>query len=177
MTLKLSSSVIAFLLLAATGALAAHGAFASVTISEQTIGPYEFVYRTAPQGDFGAVRTITTELEGAFRAAGVRDMKPLDVFFPPDSHEPSQIGFIVAAPDVPRIAQLANAPRHRVIAAGEFLTATLPYRSPLSFMVGYWKVEPKLSAYRETHGLRHTWAATINEGPRILYLQPKERRN
>ena len=177
MHLKLAASIAAVLLLGIAGTLAAHGAFAPLNISEQTAGPYDFVYRTAPQGDFGAVRSITTELEAAFRTMGVHDMKPLDVFFPPDSHEPAQIGFIVAKTDLPRISQMANPPRYRVIPAGEFLTAALPYRSPFSFMVGYWKVDPKLREYRAANGLKQTWAATINEGPRILYLQPKERRD
>src|SRR3954469_11030357 len=77
-----------------------HGAFATVQITEREAGPYEFVYRTAPRGDFGSVRTITTELERAFRGIGVREMQPLDVFYPSSSQAPSEIGFIVSSADV-----------------------------------------------------------------------------
>jgi hypothetical protein len=150
--------------------LSAHAAFRSVVITEQDLGPYEFVYATAPQGTFGAIRRITVAIEGDLSRAGIEDMKPFDVY--PSSPGPSDIGFILQAKDLAKALAIRPTLVHRTIAAQRFLTATFPYRSPFSFIVGFWKVDPRLRRYRDEHHLQRTWAATLNQGPAILYLQP-----
>ena len=85
---------------------------------------------------------------------------------------PSDIGFIVQPKDLDKALAARHTLLHRTIPAQRFLTAAFPYRSPLSFMVGYWKVDPLLRGYRAAHHLQRSWAATMNEGPTILYLQP-----
>ena len=148
----------------------AHGAFRSVVITEQELGPYEFVYHTAPQGNFGAIRRITMDIEGDLRRVGIEDMQPFDVY--PSSPGPSDIGFILQPKDLDKALAIRHTLVHRTIAAQRFLTAVFPYRSPFSFIVGFWKVDPRLRHYRDEHHLRRTWAATLNQGPTILYLQP-----
>lgn len=150
-----------------------HGAFATVRISERQAGPYEFVYRTAPQADYASIRTITTELYESFHKVGVREIQPFDIFFPPNT-EANQIGFVVNASDLDAIMRIPNPPLHRTIAAQEYLSTALPYRSPFSFIVGFMKVDPKFREYREARGLGQTWAATLNTGDTIVYLQPRE---
>jgi hypothetical protein len=173
MIVKLAAATLAVAVALAAIVAGIHGAFARIQISERIAGPYEFVYRTAPQGDFKSVRSITTELETAFRSAGIDEVKPFDVFYPPNT-EPSQIGFLVSQEDLKRILTLPNPPFHRTIVAQRFLATSIPYRSPVSFLVGFWKVDPRLREYRERRGLKHTWAATINTGDTIEYLQPYE---
>ncbi len=157
----------------ALAVLTAHGAFRQVVVTEQVAGPFELIYRTAPQGDFTSVRRITTELERAFPAAGIHEMKPFDIF-PPPGAAPSQIGLLVGAADVAKAMAIPNRPSHRTIPAQRFVTTRFSYRSPLSFMVGFWKVDPALRQYRAANNLQQTWAGTINEGRTILYLQPVE---
>ena len=173
MITKILVAGVPFVALVAVVVAGVHGAFASVRIGERVAGPYEFVYRTAPQGDFGAVRAITTELKETLGKAGVHEMQPFDIFFPPNT-QTNQFGFIVSSTDIAAIMAAPNAPLHRTIPAQDFLSAALPYRSPLSFMFGFMKVDPKLREYREEHRLRQTWAATLNTGDTIVYLQPKE---
>lgn len=168
------SLIFTALVLGILAVIATHGAFDTIVITERVAGPYEFVYRTAPHGNFRAVRRITTELENSFQAAGIRDIKPLDIYFPAGSSESTQIGFVVAATDLDRIAKLPHPPLHRTIPAQAFLTTSIRYTSPISFMIGSLKVAPRLDEYRAANGLKQTWAATINEGRTILYLQPIE---
>jgi hypothetical protein len=35
------------------------------------------------------------------------------------------------------------------------------------------KIDPRLRGYRDEHHLHRTWATTLNQGPKILYLQPR----
>ena len=44
--------------------------------------------------------------------------------------------------------------------------------SPLSFVVGYMKVDPALTRHRAAHGYIRTEAYAMNDGDRIVYMQP-----
>jgi hypothetical protein len=173
MTLKTIVIACTCVVVAATAATGWHGAFAATRIDERVAGPYEFVYRTAPRDDFGSVRTITTELERAMHGIAVGDMQPFDVFYPPGLGEANEIGFIVSSADLPKILALPHPPLHRTVPQQQFLTTSLPYRTPFSFLIGFWKVDPALRDYRAHNGLKETWAATLNTGKTIVYLQPK----
>lgn len=59
-----------------------------------------------------------------------------------------------------------------MIPAEPALAARFPFKHPLSFVVGFLRVAPALSAYRAAHGYRDGPSYTLLEGDTILYVQP-----
>jgi hypothetical protein len=53
-----------------------------------------------------------------------------------------------------------------------YLVTEFPYRNPLSFFFGYFKVNPALETYRRTSGIKNRYAIARNDGSVITYLQP-----
>ncbi len=60
----------------------------------------------------------------------------------------------------------------REIPAGLFLTVRFPWRSPLSFVAGYFKVDPALARHRAARGYLKVEALARYDGDTILYMQP-----
>jgi hypothetical protein len=58
------------------------------------------------------------------------------------------------------------------VAAQHCMVTEFPWRNPASFMVGYLKVDPALSAYRAAHGYKEVEALALNDGNTIIYMQP-----
>jgi hypothetical protein len=108
-------------------------------------------------------------LHTALAGVGIMSAEPFDAFRP-DGH--NDIGFRVAAQDTALLAQLGPAWKRRTIEAAPSMTARLPWRSPLSFVVGYFKIDPALRAWRSRHGYSKTVAYVIHEGATSLYVQP-----
>jgi len=148
------------------------GMFRSITVQESEEGPFVFVYEEMRGTDIRDVGKITTELHGFLTAAGVAEMKPFDLFQPPNSGKPHEIGFVVSEADLQRLLARNNSIASRVIPRQLYMKAEFPFRNRLSFVVGYVKVDPALAAYRTAHGLASAPAIARNDGDVITYLQP-----
>jgi len=145
------------------------GAFHRVEVAERDCGPFTFVYLPIAAGEMGQVGAITTRIDAALEAAGVRARKPLDVFYPDGTGE---IGFAVEGTTPAQLAALPDKTADRTIPAQRCMAVEFPWRNRLSFMVGYVKVDPALAAWRAAHGYRKVEAMALNDGGTILYLQP-----
>lgn len=148
------------------------GAFTSVVVEEREAGPYTFVYRTMPGAEPAQVGALTDELAQTLRAGGIAPREPLDLFYPEGSAQPSEIGFAIASEDAPRVAAHDPSLHVRELPAQPALVARFPWRHPLSFVVGFFKVVPALTAARAARGLRDGPSYTVNLGDTILYVQP-----
>lgn len=168
------------LVLVVLGALAAlafagyMGAFRRVVIDEKECGPFTLVYRTAPGSDMGAVREITDELDEVLARNGIEERTPLDVFHPDDRAE---VGFAVSGASEEQLSILGDEAGVRQIPARECMVTRFPWRNPLSFVIGYFKVDPALKRHRAAHGYEKAEALALNEGSTILYMQPIVSRN
>jgi hypothetical protein len=60
----------------------------------------------------------------------------------------------------------------RTIPAAPSLVARFPWKHPVSFVVGYFRVVPSLHLHREAHGYQDGPSYTVNLGDTILYVQP-----
>lgn len=145
------------------------GFFHGVHVEEVECGPFKFVYREMSGTNMKKVGEITTALAGLLDAQGIQQRKPLDVFFPDST---AQIGFAVEGVPESKLAALSGETKIRDIPAGRCMKADFPWKNPLSFMVGYMKVDPALKKHRESHGYKKVEAMTLNQGKSILYLQP-----
>jgi hypothetical protein len=159
-------------LLAACGGFAAWlGAFETVTIVEQPIGPYTFAYRELPNATPADVGRVTEELAAELGAAGASGLRPLGVYKPDGSAE---IGLAVAEGDS-KLARLAGV-KVRTLAAENGMVAEFPWRMPLSFVVSYLRVNPAFERYREAKGYEIAPAWVLLDGKTIVNMMPIERR-
>ena len=149
------------------------GVFSRIEIEEREVGPYSLVYREMRGTDLQQVGAITTGLELLLERNGVT-ARPFDVFYPKDA-QPNEIGFALTTRvgDETR-ARLAatDGVRLREVPRQRALVARFPWRSRLSFLVGYLKVDPALRAYRQKAGYKDAPAYALNEGTTIAYMQP-----
>ena len=145
------------------------GLIGRITIREENRGPLTFVYRDMSAGEMGKVGAITTALDRILRSAGVTRRKPLDVFYP-DGH--GEVGFAVDGARPEQLNRLAENARVREIPEQRFMVTEFPWRNRLSFIVGFIKVEPALTRYRESRGYQKLEAFALNDGHRIVYMQP-----
>lgn len=145
------------------------GLFHGVHVEEAECGPFKFVYREMSGTNMKKVGEITNALAGLLDAQGITQRKPLDVFFPDGA---AQIGFAVEGAPESKLAALSGEMKIRDVPIGRCMKADFPWKSPLSFMVGYIKVDPAFRKHRESHGYRKVEAMALNQGSNILYLQP-----
>ena len=61
---------------------------------------------------------------------------------------------------------------YRSVPVQRYAVARFPFRNPLSFLAGYYKVNSKLRAYREEKGIPESSFMVILDGATIVYLQP-----
>jgi hypothetical protein len=170
--LKIALMVVAAILLVLTTVLAYHGAFRSVVITESDEGPFLFVYREMRGVDMAEIGRITDDLNMQLASAGVSDMRPFDLFQPEDSASANEVGFVVAESDAARVGQMGAGVMVKTIPRQRYMLTTFPFKSRLSFVVGFFKVDPALRAYREQKGYRAALAISRNDGDTITYLQP-----
>lgn len=151
-------------------AFAAHmGAFSSVVIEEREQGPYTVVYREMGGTDMSKVGEITIALNSLLEKRGIVRRKPFDIFFPDGRGE---IGFAIEGLSIEQTAALSDQAKVRDIPAQLCMVTRFPWRNTLSFVVGYLKVDPALTNYRNTHGYLKVEAYTLDDGDTILYMQP-----
>lgn len=168
--IKIILSLLLVAILALVGFYAYLGGFEDITIVEKQMGPFHLVYREMQGTDMKEIGVITDGLANALTNAGFKTHQPFDVFFP--NGKPSQIGFVIAADEKPRLSVLDASIKTRIIPAQKCMVATFPWKSPASYIVGYMKVDPALKAYREQRGYVEGWAATRHDNEFITYLQP-----
>jgi hypothetical protein len=165
--MRVAFACLAALVAASVGFLAWLGAFATVSIEERPIGPYLFAYRELPEATPADVGRVTEEVASELAAAGATELRPLGVYAPDGS---AQIGVAVGGGreklDAPPGVKL------RELAAERGLTASFPWRMPLSFLVSYLRVNPAFERYREAQGYGIAPAWVLLDGPTIVNMMP-----
>lgn len=168
--MKIMLVIAGALLVAVAGLLGWLGAFAKVEIREQDSGPYSFVYVQETTADLAKVRQLTQELGARLDASGFTDRRPAQIYYPTGRGIQNQIGFIVDR-TVP-FELLGAETFFRPIPPQRYMAARFPFRNPLSYVVGQFRVEPAFAAYRQERKYAESHALVIHEGDHILYLQP-----
>lgn len=166
---KILLFVVGIVLVIVLGGLGYMGAFAAVKVEEREMGPYLFVYVQESTTDFGKIGELTESLGKRLEEAGFEQRKPAQVFYPTGRGIQNQIGFMVDRPVGRQI--LGFDTFFRPIAVQRYMVARFPYRNPLSFVLGYFRVDPAFKAHREAKGYPETNATVILEGDSIHYLQ------
>ena len=161
--------VVAIIVIALAVLAAYMGVFTSVQVEERMLGPFTLVYREMNANNLKLVGEITDSLSAILAAKKIESRKPLDVFYP-DGH--AEIGFAVEGYIPEQIAFPADVAKVRTISAQQCMAVTFPWRNPLSFIVGYMKVDPALAKHRKERGYAQSEAYSLNNGDTITYFQP-----
>lgn len=159
------------LVAACVGFAAWLGAFAVVSIEERPIGPFTFAYRELPNATPADVGRVTERLLSELSAAGASELRPLGVYSPDGS---AQIGVAVGA-GAEMLAAIPDV-KLRLLVAPSGMVAEFPWRTRLSFLVSYLRVNPAFEAYREAKGYEVAPAWVLLDGRTIVNMMPIERR-
>jgi hypothetical protein len=151
--------------------LAYLGAWRQVRIVEREDGPFLFVYEEVQGTNQQRIGAVTLELQGRLRSVGVPAEGPFDVFQPPGTQLPNEIGFVIPEREGAKLTSLKELSR-RVIPRQRYMVTEFPLRNRLSFFVGYFKVDPAFAEYRKQHSYDSALAIARNNGKTITYLQP-----
>lgn len=161
--------VVLAVLILCLAVLAFLGAFKQIAIVEQNQGPFVLLYRDMVGADMKKVGEVTNSLDTLLEAAGIRQRRPMDVFFPDGRAE---IGFAVEGVGEQQLKNLAEQAKLKQIPAQRFMLAEFPWHHPISYMLGYFRVDPALEKYRAAHAYKKVEAMTLHGDGVILYLQP-----
>jgi hypothetical protein len=155
---------------------AAHlGAFTRIHVVERDAGGIRFVYLPVEGANFFTVRSVSEEVGYALNVAGATRIEAIGVYHPPGSGKPNEIGFAVDETEHDALPQLDPKYLQREIPRTLSMVVMFPYENPLSYVMGFLRVDPLLAAHRAEHGYREALAYTIDGEDRILYVQPIER--
>ena len=168
--MKLLLVVLGGLAVVVAGLLGWMGALSGVQVQEQDMGPHPFVYVQDTTTDFSKVGQLTEALGQRLEAAGFTQRQPAQIYYPAGRGIQNQIGFAVdrvVGNDV-----LGSDTFFRPIPAQRYIVARFPFRNPLSFLLGHYRVEPALGRHRKQKNYAETQVMVILEGDSIVYLQP-----
>ncbi|HEV7396417.1 MAG TPA: hypothetical protein VGN86_07900 [Pyrinomonadaceae bacterium] len=175
--LKFALISIAIVMCGLVGIAAFLGAFRTVAVTEAEEGPFYFAYREVDGNSLSDVGMITTALNNDLTVFGITNKRPFDVFQLPGSGSPNEIGFVMSEKDLKQLQQITTALKFRTIARQQYMKATFPFKSRLSFVIGYLKVNPAFAQHRKAHGYAPSLAMALDEPDEITYLQPVVRAN
>ena len=147
------------------------GVFDHVSIEERPIGPFTFAFRELPNANPSDVGRVTDELVAELSAAGAGELRPLGVYKPDGS---AQIGVAVGT-GAEKLAALHDV-KVRELASSNGMVAQFPWRTPLSFVVSYLRVNPAFERYRAAKGYEIAPAWVLLDGQTIVNMMPIERR-
>jgi hypothetical protein len=152
------------------GLLGWMGAFSQVRVQELDMGPYPFVYVQYAGTEFSRIGELTEALGARLQAAGFTARKPAQIYYPQGRGIQNQIGFVVDRAVGPEV--LGTDSFFRSVPATRSAVARFPFRNPLSYVVGHYRVDAALREYRREKGYEERYAMVILEGDTIAYLQP-----
>lgn len=145
------------------------GAFLPVSIEEKNVGPFHFLYKEINGKDFSLVGKTTSEIASILKQYNFSNQRPLQIFYP-DENKKIEVGFVVDE-TVSDLKELKG----KKIPQLHCLTASFPWRSSLSFVLGFSKVDPALKNYRNANNYKKTEAMVMLESDSIFYMQRIEK--
>lgn len=166
---KIALGLVGAVVVALLGLLGWMGALSGVDVVEAEMGPYQFVYVQEASADASRIGELSTALAARLDAAGITQHKPAQVYFPAGGAQ-NQIGFVVDRQVGPEV--LGTETYFRLVHAQRYMVVKFPFRNRLSFVAGYFRVEPALRKWQKEHKYAETGAMVILEGDTIVYLEP-----
>ncbi len=147
------------------------GALTKLDITEKKMGSFQIVYRELAGINSKDIKDMKIKLHGEMTEAGVTAIAPLDVFYPQDAGKPNKIGFQVEEADVTKMTEYSGIMAD-VVPEGQYIVTMFPFKNPLSYLVGYLKVDPAFKVYRQRNGYAEAPGLSRHDGDHITYMQP-----
>jgi GyrI-like small molecule binding domain len=132
------------------------GIFSSPKVTEQTTGPYTYVYQefTGPYKDTGP---IFTKVDNALRAQGIESTLGIGVYYDNPAQTPadklrSDCGTIINKTDVLKAKKLENDLKLGQFPKTTRMVVKFPIKNMFSFFIGPMKAYPAMMKYTESKG-------------------------
>jgi hypothetical protein len=173
--MKKALVVLLLIVAVAAGYLAHLGAFKSVKVTGEKMGPYNLLY-VEQKGDYGQSGKSIMAVGDAVKALGVTPEAGFGVYFDnprkvKKADLRAEVGVIVAAADLKKVAKLKKQFKSRKVAKQECLTAEMPFKGSLSIIIGIMKVYPVLAKEAEAKKLNMSQVMEIYvPGKTITYV-------
>ncbi|MBI5699024.1 hypothetical protein HZC35_01775 [Candidatus Saganbacteria bacterium] len=164
--LKWSLISLAILIVALLGYLAYLGAFSSLKVAEMKMGPYVLVFEDY-MGPYSGIGPVLNRVNASLKEVGIESSKGFGIYLDDPKLVKadklrSKLGFIIEAKDQSQVGK-----RYKVMKwpAQNCLTAELPIRSNLSYMIGPLKAYPAFAQYAKEKGIKTSQAMEIYDMP------------
>jgi DNA gyrase inhibitor GyrI len=152
------------------------GFFTSISVKEQTMGPYTVVYEEH-QGDYAMAGVIQKKIYDFLIEKEIETTKGFGIYLDdPGSVDKellrSEIGCIVDHPGT-EIYNLKDDPyKIREIVRGKYMVIEFPFKNQLSILAGIMRAYPKLEQHRIEQGYAKSYSMEIYDVPneKIFYL-------
>jgi len=128
------------------------GFFAPVSVVEQKLGPYAFVYEPFT-GDYKLTGKVFEQVQKALEREGIETRKALGIYYDDPQRVPaaklrSECGSVLENEYLPKAKYLISKQfKIKVIPPRQSVAADFPIRGPYSYMIGPIKVYPVLKKY------------------------------
>lgn len=170
--------VVALLLLVVLGR---GGLFASVKISEKTVGPYLLVYKKHV-GEYKNVGPVMDEVYNGLKDDfGIETTKGFGLYYDNPQEVSSGklrsiVGCIVEGKTIEDLESIDDRFLVKEYPASKSVVAEFPYKGKMSIVIGVFKVYPKLTAYIEDKSYAQTPIMEVYDQPdgKIEYVSSGE---
>lgn len=150
--------VVLVLAVAALAYLAYAGAFASVKVTGQKMGPYNLMF-TQQKGDYRQTGKTIMAVADALKALGVEPESAFGIYYDNPREVKKEdlradVGMILTSAELRKAAKLRKQYKTRTLAAQDCLTAEMPFKGGVSIYLGIMKAYPALGREAEARGMR-----------------------
>lgn len=181
-SLKIILVVVILLIAMLLGALAYHGFFSKIEITEKEVGPYTFATKRFI-GSYYKVGPTMTEVDSWLRENGVMATKGVGLFYDDpvkvaEESLRSDVGNVLDNVDEKTLAKIREKFTVKDIARQKAVVIEFPIKSPLSYMLAPIKVYPMINKYWKDKGYSEMTSGGFSieiydiEGKITTYIMP-----
>ncbi len=155
--------------------LARAGFFSNAEVSETEMGPLVVVYEDH-KGPYKGTAKVMDRIYYSLLEDGIETFRGIGIYYdkPGETAEEdlrSKAGCVVESSDTTALAALKPGYQIMTLPRTRYVTASIPFRGPLSVFAGIVKVYPAIGRYMEEQGYPPVPAIEIyDHNERIVYL-------
>jgi Bacterial transcription activator, effector binding domain. len=173
--LKIVLVIIAILLIACVAVYAFYGGFSTIEIKTEKNGGNIFVYEDII-GDYSQTSLYTDKIYHSLLEDSIQTTRGAGIFYDNPKHVEisklrSEVGCLLdSEPDSLQMIAISQKHKIKAIPEGNYITTEIPFKGPLSVVIGILKVYPAINKYIEENNL------PFNESPVIeIYDIPNKK--
>ncbi|MDU1904226.1 MAG: GyrI-like domain-containing protein [Dysgonomonas sp.] len=178
--LKIVLVIIAILAIACTAVYAFYGGFSTIEIRTEKTGGDIFVYESVT-GDYSQTSLYTDKIYHSLLEDSIHTTRGAGIFYDNPKHVEisklrSEVGCLLDnEPDSLQMITISEKHKIKTIPEGNYITAQIPFKGPLSVVIGILKAYPAINKYMEENNLPLDKSPVIEiydmSNKKIVYLK------